>query len=268
MTSSEIRGTLIRLAVCVTLTCPIVLSQSTEQSPAFEVASIRPADPNSRVVTIHVDKGTYLAENIALRDCIRWAYDIQDYQLSGPVWLNDVRIDIRAKAADSNTNDDTVRLMLRSLLAERFALKVHREQKELPVYFLVLAKNGPRLHPPDANGNKFVASTDDSPATFSEDKTGLFAKNFTISEMAAKLSNPLKRPVIDKTGMQGRYDMRVDVTAYADTGNRDSEGRDHLDPVSVIQGAFQSQLGLKLQADKAIVDFVVVDSGNKTATDN
>lgn len=157
--------------------------------------------------------------------------------------------------------------MLRTLLAERFGLKLHHEPKELPVYSMTLAPNGPRFHeagPKDAS--KFLESTSEGPLRLGGDKTGLVAERVRMSELAVELSQPLQRPVIDRTGLKSRYDIRIDVTAFM--GPPDGDGRGPLDEMSIIFSAFPAQLGIKLEPGKEMVDFIVVDAVNKVPTDN
>jgi uncharacterized protein (TIGR03435 family) len=129
------------------------------QSPTFEVASIKPAAPQAEgriMVRMGGDAGRVDYVNVSLRDLIRQAFDIKDYQLNAPDWLNNARFDVQAKMPPDTTKEAKA-LMLQALLAERFGLKVHKESKDLPIYSLVVGKNGPKLKkaenlPPDAAG--------------------------------------------------------------------------------------------------------------------
>jgi uncharacterized protein (TIGR03435 family) len=114
----------------------------------FDVASIKPGalasagGEGSRRENISSSPDTLTMANVSLASAIKWAYSLHDYQVAGPAWLNDERYDIRAKASGP-TPDDQLRLMLRTLLADRFKLTSHRQTKDLPVYALLVAKNGP-----------------------------------------------------------------------------------------------------------------------------
>jgi uncharacterized protein (TIGR03435 family) len=125
--------------------------------PAFEVASLRLGSAESlryqgaRIETSH---GSLTTHSLPLQACIQWAYQMQPAQIVGPDWLNDVRLDIVAKAA-APVNDRQLFLMLRTLLTDRFGLKAHIQRKEMPVYELTLGKGGP----------KFSESTSDGPRT-------------------------------------------------------------------------------------------------------
>ncbi len=166
-------------------------------------ASIRAIEPGLRhEVTIDDCRARHALtmRSVTLRNCLEWAYEVRSFQISGPSWLADTRFDIQAKASDP-ANIGTLRLMLRALLADRFGMKLHPEQKNLAVYFLVVAPNGPKFHdigPKDHS--MFLKSTGDGPNHFSGDKTGLVAEHVRMSEIATELSQPLQRPAhTDKT---------------------------------------------------------------------
>jgi uncharacterized protein (TIGR03435 family) len=184
------------------------------------------------------------------------------------VWLNDVRFDINARAVDRKADDDEIRVMVRALLADRFGMKTHQEQKEQQVYSLTVAKNGPKFHPTGTkDASRFVESTTDGSSGFSEDKTGAIAERVRMPQVADKISQLLSRIVIDKTGLTGHYDFRLDLAPYMATDPDGKEGG-KADIMSILFAGFNDQLGLKLEAGKQTVDLLVVDSINKTATEN
>jgi uncharacterized protein (TIGR03435 family) len=136
----------------VVLASGTVWGQPAAAQPSFEVASIKPAPPpvDGRMM-IRMGGGPGSADpgridwvNVALRQMIVKAYGIKDYQLTAPEWMSSARFNVDAKIPP-NTTEDQLNLMLQGLLAERFGLKIHREQKELPIYALVVGKNGPKL---------------------------------------------------------------------------------------------------------------------------
>jgi uncharacterized protein (TIGR03435 family) len=257
------------LPVLLIFICSQAWPQSSAPVPAFDAASIRAIEPGlRRQENIQSDPGSLRIQSSTLRSCIQWAYEVDPAQISGPDWLGDTRFDITAKSADA-ADTDRLRLMLRTLLAERFGLKLHHESKALPVYSMILAPNGPRLHsagPKDAS--KFLQSADAGPMLLGGDKTGLVAERVAMPELAAELSKPLMRPVIDRTGLKGRYDIRVDVTAFMVSAGGDGDGHGPIDEMSIIFSAFPAQLGLKLEPGKETVEFLVVDSADKVPTDN
>jgi uncharacterized protein (TIGR03435 family) len=243
-------------------------AQSGPAVPSFEAASIRAIDPGLRhEKAIEDQPGRLTMRSVTLRDCIVWAYEIEPAQLSGPPWLADTRFDITSKAADP-ADAKQLRMMLRELLRERFGLKLHHEQKVLAIYSMTVAPNGPRLHEPGAKDqSKFLQSTGDGPPVLGGDKTGLIAERVTMPEIAAELSQPLQRPVIDRTELKGKYDVRIDVTAFM-TGAGEGDGHGPIDEMSVIFSAFPAQLGLKLEPGKEAVDFLVIDSANRLPSEN
>ncbi len=234
---------------------------------SFDIASIHPTEPGERTELIGTDPGSFNMHNVTLRRCIEWAYELNPNQLVGPDWLSDVRYDIAARAEDRTANDDQLHLMLQSLLSSRFGLKFHREQKEQSVYTLTLAKGGLKLHAQGTkDASKMVESTTEGPNKFSEDKTGAMADRVTMADLARKLSELLGRVVTDKTGLTKRYDFRLDITPYL-LANDGGDGP-KPDVMSVLFTGFQEQLGLKLEAGRGMVNLLILDSGNKSPTEN
>jgi uncharacterized protein (TIGR03435 family) len=230
------------------------------QQPAFDAASIRPStharndinETNDGIEFFRVSPGLLTIQGASLRVCIEWAYEIPPFQIQGPDWLKDVGFDIVAKSAGP-ADEDHMRLMLRTLLAERFGLKTHSEQKEMQVYELTLAKGGPKFH----------ESTTEGPPLFSGNNGRLVAERVTMSDLAEKISEPLGRPVIDATGLKGRYDIHIDATAYMT-----SPGSQSMDVTALLFNALQQQLGVKLESRKDSPQILVVDSVEKTPTEN
>jgi len=235
---------------------------------SFEVASIHASEPGLRTGGVHVDHGVFSMHNMTLHFCIEWAYDVRPLQITGPAWLNEVRFDINAKAADHNADEDQLRLMARQMLADRFGIRVHHEQKEQQVFALTVAKNGPKFHSKGTkDASRFTESATDGATGFSEDKTGAMAEHVTMGDVANKVSELVNRIVIEKTGLTGRYDFRLDLTPYM---TPDTDGKDgaKADIMSILFAGFNDQLGLKLEAGKESVDLLVVDAVNKTPTEN
>lgn len=251
----------IRPAALLAIFCCAAYAQS------FEVASIRPGETDVRNGNnVETGPASLTLRNASLLTCIEWAWRMQPLQISGPAWLDEEKFDIAAKAA-GRTDEDTLRLMLRSLLMERFGLKLRVEKKEMAVYSLILGKNGPNFHdatPKDSS--KFLESKSEGSVVYGGDKTGMTAERIGMFDLADRLSEPLQRPVVDRTGLTGRYDIRLDVAAYMTSPDGGGGGR--LDPIAFIFSGFQTQLGLKLESGKDSVDFLVIESVNKTPTQN
>ena len=231
------------------------------QAPAFDVASVRPSPNASNGLNqlndgreaIHTSPGSLTIRGASLLMCMQWAYDIPPFQIEGPAWLKDAGFDIVAKAAEP-VDDDHMRLMLRTLLATRLGLKAHTERKEMQVYELTLVKGGPKFH----------ESTTEGPPIFSSPGKGaLVAERATMSDFAEKISEALGRPVMDATGLKGRYDIHMDATAYMA-----ASGDGPMDAMGFLFNALQQQLGVKLESRKDTPEILVVDSIEKTPTEN
>jgi uncharacterized protein (TIGR03435 family) len=223
---------------------------------AFDVASIH-------TVRTTVEEGgrdkiehtvnTLTMRNVTLSTCVQWAYNVKQYQVTGPAWITLERYDIIAKAEAAP--EAQLRLMLQTLLADRFALAFHRDKKEMPVFVLLLGKGGHKLHATTEEGEGLLNTSKGAAVT---------AKHVSMSQYAGLLSGPLRMPVLDMTGLEGRYDFTVDLAPYM---ARDNDGR-APDMVEAIQSAFQDQLGLKLEPRKSQIEIIVVDRAEKAPTAN
>lgn len=233
----------------------VMNAQSTTQSAAFDVASVRPNTTGVNSSSISRSGGRITLENTSLRECISFAYGIatgRDYELSGPDWLDTKKFDIAA-VFPAETSRDRVREMLRTLLAQRFSLKTHTENKKLKSYALVVAKRGPKLQ----------AGTIGSDGAFTYDVGHVTVRAFTLQGFADRLSGPvfkLDRPVVDMTGIKGVYDFTLD---WAPDG-LSVDGRSRAS----IFTALQEQLGLKLDARQIVLRILVVDHADKEPANN
>jgi uncharacterized protein (TIGR03435 family) len=237
------------------LTAITLAASPTDQ--AFEVASVKPdklgnaggeTAPREKIT---VSPGSLTMQNVSLQTCIKWAYGLRDFQISGPGWLASEKYQIAAKAPGPAPEPE-LRLMLRALLSERFKLKTHMETKEKPVYELVVAKNGPKLH----------AATGGDPS-FGPSAGELVFKNYSMADLADRLSShpfKLDLPVLDKTGLDGRYDFALKLASNPDELKHTLEG---MDQGPSILAFFQDQLGLKLESRKGPVEMLIVESAAK-----
>jgi uncharacterized protein (TIGR03435 family) len=194
--------------------------------------------------------------NVPLRRLIERAYGVKPFQLTGPDWIDNVRFDITAKYPGDTTNEQRA-LMLRTLLAERFHLAVHRESKDMPAYALVVAKSGPKLEDAKQSGD----STSTGRGRF-EDKA------VSMAGLADQLARQLEHPVVDKTGLTGIYNLKLEWTPDDQPAGKGdgASGEPALGPS--IFGALQEQLGLKLQTQKLPVEVIVVDHVDRTPVEN
>ena len=220
---------------------PIAAQNGTAAEPQFEVASVKPsAPPPRRAPAIYnPTRERFAIAAITTKSLIAYAYDVRDFQVSGgPSWVGSDEYDIVAKP-EGEAGNERILAMARGLLAERFNLTLHHESKEMPVLALVVAKGGPRLHPSVGTGGPEVRGG----------RGRLVARKVTMALFAAQLAGRvLGRPVLDRTGIAGEFDVDLQWTP--------DESRD-LGPS--IFTALQEQLGIKLESQKGSVDVLVVD---------
>jgi uncharacterized protein (TIGR03435 family) len=223
----------------------------------FDVASIRASQfqssdgEGSRRESIQISPDGLTMRNITLQSSLSWAYSVQDFQIAGALGAD--RFDIVAKAAAPVTVP-TLRAMLGTLLAERFNLRLHRETRELSSLVLVVAKGGPKLR----------SSQEDAPGILRPDRGAMVAQHATMSEFVGTLSGPLRTPVIDKTGLAGRYDFSIDLSSYF----ADAKPGQQPDMTSMMMSALREQLGLNLESKKEPVEILVIDQAEKSPSAN
>jgi uncharacterized protein (TIGR03435 family) len=228
----------------------VLLNGALVFAQTFSVASIRPSA--GQVQFEHDGKTEITPGAIAMRDvtvatCIKFAYDVQDSQISGPDWLQSDHFDILAKA-DSPVAKDQLKLMMRALLADRFKLAFHKQNKELSAYAMTIAKSGHKL--------KEAAS--DERMSRENSAIGTVARAMTTKEFADFMSGPLQMPVVDATGLPGRYDFALDFTPYLPGGEQVMKvSFDNNN--GIIIAAMQGELGLKLDSKKEMVEVLVID---------
>jgi uncharacterized protein (TIGR03435 family) len=197
--------------------------------------------------------GHFIMRNVPLRYCLEWAYNLQDYEISGPDWIKaDERYDIVANAAGPASNDE-MKLMLQKLLTERFQIKLHWEKKELAVYALVLGKGAPKLKEVPPGG----------PAELSGSASGAFFHNQPLSRLAFLLTRRLDRPTLNLTGLNGIYDYTLDLSGLPTGAPQAGD-----DPGPSIFTSIQQDLGLRLESQKAPIDVLIIDHAEKTPTEN
>jgi uncharacterized protein (TIGR03435 family) len=220
----------------------------------FEVASVKINHSGRNPGSTSRSGGQLVFENTSLRECIAIAYGIsadRDYALSGPSWIGTERYDIVAKVP-AEMPRDRVLLMLQSLLAERFQLRLHRESRDLRVYLLTVARGGAKL--------KESSRHDGS---FSFGPGHIVGTGQSMVDLSDKLSRPffgLGAPVIDATGLTGLFDFTLNWTP----DNLSAETA----PGPSIFAALQEQLGLKLEASKSTLEVLVIDHVERIPREN
>jgi len=234
----------------------------------FEVASIKKADPDTRGRYIRMQTAhQFLAHNHALKTLIAAAYDVSPQAISGgPSWVESEHYEILAKApGDRRPNLNEQMAMLRALLADRFKLAIHRERKEMPIYALTVAKGGSKVKvstiSPDATPEgppalAFVVSS----------VMRLPARYASMDEFASLLQrSALERPVVDQTGLTGRYDFDLEFTVDETLfGGALGNGPDNPTAPGLF-AALQEQLGLKLEATRGPVSTIVIDHAEQAS---
>jgi uncharacterized protein (TIGR03435 family) len=236
----------------------VLLAQSSP-SPQFDVASVKVNRAGGRTTRrIEQQSLTYL--NITLGEFIQMAYDVKRYQIAADDWIASPaadRYDIVAKAA-APASESELRQMLVPLLAERFRLRLHRETRVLPVYVLVQAKGGAKLKAGDG-GAQYV----------SPDSGGGFRfQNYPMAALAEMLSlmRTVGRPVINRTGLDGRYTFNANLQDLPAGANAEDLKVAVMQSDTAVFGALESQLGLKLNPDRQPIDFLVVDRADRVPT--
>jgi uncharacterized protein (TIGR03435 family) len=230
------------------------------QSPAFEVATVKihPLGDNG-MGSPDFKNGTFTARNVPMRSLLRAAYGLSDLQIIGPDWLNSDRYDVVAKSPEDVPEGDLMP-MLQTLLKERFRLAVHREMKEMPVFDMVVAKGGLKIwlfdpaHPvvkPPLPANVTSAMT---------------ASNgvFTMPQLATHLTAAAGRPVLDRTGLEGRYGFFLFWTMLSADSADATAGSGPPD----FFAAVEQQLGLRLEPKKESIGILVVDHAERVPTEN
>ncbi len=266
----------------------VASAAASAQTPQFEVASVKPSEPgrlNGNGISGGPgtkDPGLFICDNARLVDLALVAYGLPWYRFSGPSWMNTARFDISARIPEGATKKQ-FKLMQQNLLIERFKMTFHHEQKELPAYDLVVAKNGPKLKeadpppPEDPDGPKPPLA----PPTRKLDKDGFpilppgrewrtdmdgprWVQRFTDASMedfARYAATIVGQPVNDATGLKGKYDFILKWINDRGRPSTDDSGPNVFE-------ALPAQLGLKLEPKKTMIDVLVVDHIEKSPTES
>jgi len=270
------------------------------QSPTFEVASVKPSAPVPATGGVYFGParggpGTPDPEQITwtyptLKTLLLTAYDLKNYQIAGPAWLDTERYDIIAKVP-SGTTKEQLGLMWQNLLTERFRLTLHHDPKEFQVEQLTIAPSGSKLKEtaqdltiplppgPPQRDSKGQLTSPGMITTIFPDPGGVHARTIgraqPLSQLIAMLANSLSRPVLDKTGLTGKYDFdleySIDIVSLPlppglPPPPPPAEG--DRSPLPDLKAAVQQNLGLRLAPGKANLDVLVIDKADKVPTEN
>ena len=298
---SAIRGILVSCFVSVT-----AFGQSAAPPPAtahleFEVASIKPSPPPAPErlnMGVHIDGAMVRVTGMTVKDYIRIAFRVKDYQVIGPDWIGSERFDISAKLPDGGTREQ-VNDMLQTLLVDRFGIKMHHDSKEFPVYALTVAKGGLKMKEspidPDAqsaNGGKGATNVDASGgsggvtvkygngAYFTIRDDRVEGKKLTMVYLADMLSRFVDRPVVEMTDVKGTYDFTLEFPHdqfQAMMVHAGVSAGVYIPPQAIqwaatigddaLFSAVQT-VGLKLDSRKAPLDVLVIDQVQKAPSEN
>ena len=239
---------LLRFAVAALVFCRLSSAQD-----AFEVATVKPTDPSEQQVKWNVYPGGRLqVTNFTLKQLVETAYGMSPYCVTAAEsWIDSDYFSIAAKAPEGSATE--LLAMLRTLLSDRFALKLHRETRQLPVYILAVAKGGSKLAPA-----RNPSEPQSSQGRFSD----MEARSWDLVRLIDVLETFVHRKIIDRTGLTGKYDFTLKfdprqadpaapVDASADT------------TLASLATALQTQLGLTLTAAKGPVEVMVIDGAKK-----
>jgi uncharacterized protein (TIGR03435 family) len=257
------------------------------------------------------DPGQITYNNVTVKNVLMNAYGVKGFQISGPGWLDSERYDIVAKLPRGATKAEFM-VMLQNLLAERFKLTLHREKKDLPMYALVVGKSGPKLKEsvddpapkgggpadgPLADRGKIAMGKDGFPVlppgsggrgatamVMMNGNARMTASGQSMAGLSEMLSNQLALPVVDMTGLTGKYDFTLSFAPEGLAGMRlpaglpppPGEGEPGMPAASAPDApsnpnlitALQEQLGLKLEQRKGPVDLLVIDHLEKAPIEN
>jgi uncharacterized protein (TIGR03435 family) len=283
------------------LTSLLLFGQAPGTRPEFEVASIKPSAPDGFErggSGVHIDGSQVSFKFLSLSNYIAHAYRVKNYAISGPEWIASERFDITAKLP-ANATARQLPEMLQALLEDRFRLKVHRENRELPVYAMVIGKSGLKMQelPPDSRPSAqnevrrgFSSAAVQRPGgvavelgnggyyTFADNK--LEGRKMRVSSIVNVLSAFMDRPVVDMTNLKGSYDFVLELSPedFRAMSIRAAIAAGFAVPPQGIQMAEAAsgdsissaldKLGLKLESSKAPLEVIVFDHAEKTPSDN
>ena len=229
-----------------------ILLASTLCAQTFEVTSVKPNHSGSYTSSSpRLTKGTLSATNTTVMAMLQIAYDLSPIQITGPAWITTDRFDLSAKSP-AEVPDTEIQPMLQALLKDRFQMTAHLDTKEMPVYNMVIAKEGLKIKVYDPNA-PVAPHPAQMPGAY-----GATEARQTMPEIARTLAFAAGRPVIDKTGLEGRYYYFLQ---YGQLGNGPDQAPDIFDAV-------QQQLGLRLEPAKAPVQLLVIDRIERAPTEN
>ncbi len=230
---------------------------------AFEVATVKQAAPDEQGRYLKMeDVHRFKAVNYDLKLLIAAAYNLSAKAISGgPAWVESDKFDVMAVTpGDVQPTHDEQMAMLRNLLTDRFQLRFHREQKDFALYELQVAKGGPKLKPSAEPADSLPQTI----GTVYPDRVHMPARNVSMADFCSVLQRAIvDRPVVDKTGLKGKFDFDLDWAPNASEFGGDTKDSSDTAPVPPLFTAMQQELGLKLEATHGPISALVIDGVEK-----
>lgn len=238
---------------------PKIPPMDADAHPGIEVATVKPTKPDQQGKMITVRGAELVTVGFTLGDLVKFAYTLQDKQIiNAPDWMSTDRFDINAKPDQPGMpNGEQLKGIVQKLLADRFALKFHNDTKEMSAYVLTVGKEGPKMKKSDADPKSL-------PGLFFGPIGTLHVRNATMADFTGLMQSAvLDRPVIDKTGLDGKWDFTLkwtpDETQFVGLGVKIPPPSDAADAAPPLFTAIQEQLDLKLEAARTQVPVLVLD---------
>jgi uncharacterized protein (TIGR03435 family) len=232
---------------------PRLPPMAADANPTFEVAAIKPSGPDEHGPRFDFQHRRFSVIHTSLSDLLKFSYGVQQRQIAGvPEWVNSESYDIFAEpGGEGEPSIKQWQSMVRKLMADRFQLKFHNEKRELTVYVLSVAKSGPKMTRSESDPSAPTGLGFGPPGNFG-------ATNATMADFAEAMGQgAVDRPVVDQTGLTGRFDFRLTWTP--DEAHLGVAGGSNPDAPPDLFTAIQEELGLKLVSTKTPVDVLVVD---------
>jgi uncharacterized protein (TIGR03435 family) len=234
-----------------------------DADPAFDVATIKPSDPNVRGNWFTVRGRNFSTHNISLAGMMKFAYGVHAKQLvNGPDWFDKDTYDLNGVPdGEGQPSDKQWKTMMKKLMADRFGLTFHIEKRELAVFALTVGKDGPKNMTADADGGPL-------PSLFFQGTPGgimLPVRNATMADFTGLFQEVvLDKPVVDQTGLKGRFDFTIKwAPAEGEFGGHGPPPGEVPDAPPGLFTAIQEQIGLKLDTTRTMVEVMVIDHVEK-----
>jgi uncharacterized protein (TIGR03435 family) len=243
---------------------PLPTPMAENADPSWEASTIKPSDPDRQGIGINMNGRNFSTRNTTLRDLLTFTYGLHPNQIIGaPGWVETDKFDLAARPdMPGMPSDAQIKNMMKKLIAERFKLKFHNEKKELSVFLITVAKGGPKLTKNDTDPKGL-------PGLGFRGLGNLRVRNGNMSDFAQMMqARVLDRPVVNQTGLEGRYDFTLqwtpDETQFGGQGARaQAQAAEGGQQNPDLFTAMQQQLGLRIEATKAPADVFVIEHVEK-----